>query len=398
MRSAPQTEGFALFDTAIGRCGIAWSGLGVVGIQLPEVTEDATRARMKRRFPEVEESIPAGPARKAVDAAAALMAGADVELASVAIDFAGVPAFHRDVYEALRRTGRGTTLTYGELAALAGAPGAARAVGSALRRNPLAILVPCHRVVAAGGKPGGFSAGGGLATKARMLAIEGVHLSAAAVTGEPPEGFDYDPATAIRHLADADPELGALMGTVGPFAMELGTTPSIFVALAESIMYQQLSGKAAATIYGRLCALFERPEAGPTASELLRLSDDQLRAAGVSRPKVAALRDLAARQLSGEIPTLSDARRLSDEDLVARLTPVRGIGRWTVEMLLMFRLGRPDVLPVSDLGIQKGFARAFGGGSSAPAGPAEIMARGERWRPYRSVACWYLWRAAEMKP
>lgn len=391
----PQAEGFALFDTAIGRCGIAWSGLGVVGIQLPEVTEDATRARMKRRFPEIEESALAGPARKAVDSAAALMAGADVELASVAIDFAGVPAFHRDVYEALRRTGRGTTLTYGELAALAGAPGAARAVGSALRCNPLAILVPCHRVVAAGGKPGGFSAGGGLATKARMLAIEGVHLSAAAVTGERPEGFDFDPVTAIRYLADADPDLGALMATVGPFAMELGTTPSIFVALAESIMYQQLSGKAAATIYGRLCALFERPDAGPTASELLRLSGDQLRAAGVSRPKVAALRDLAARQLAGEIPSLSEARRLSDEDLVARLTPVRGIGRWTVEMLLMFRLGRPDVLPVSDLGIQKGFTRAFGGGSSAP---AEIMARGERWRPYRSVACWYLWRAAEMKP
>jgi 3-methyladenine DNA glycosylase/8-oxoguanine DNA glycosylase len=140
--------------------------------------------------------------------------------------------------------------------------------------------------------------------------------------------------------------------------------------------------------------LFDRPEAGPTAEELLELTDDQLRGAGVSRPKILSLRDLAARQLRGEIPTLAESRRLSDEELVTRLTPVRGIGRWTVEMLLMFRLGRPDVLPVEDLGIRRGFSRTFG---IAEPLAADVAERGERWRPYRTVASWYLWRAAETK-
>jgi methylated-DNA-[protein]-cysteine S-methyltransferase len=390
---ASEPEGLALFDTAIGRCGIAWTGRGVVGIQLPEETEAATTQSLHRRFPHLHETLPAGAALDAVDAVVKLMAGADVDLASVPLDLEGVPVFHRRVYEALRTTSRGTTLTYGELAELSGSPGAARAVGTALRRNPLAILVPCHRVVAAGGKLGGFSAAGGPCTKTRMLGIEGVHFGAEATTVRP-EGFDFDPVTALRHLAAADPKLGRLIEAVGPFTMQLGTTPSIFVALVRSVTYQQLSGKAAGTIYGRLCALFENPEGGPTAEELLRLTDEQLRAAGVSRNKMLSMRDLATRQLAGEIPTLAEARLLGDEELVQRLLPVRGIGRWTVEMLLMFRLGRPDVLPTTDLGIRNGFARAFG--EELPL-PAQIAERGERWRPYRTVASWYLWRAAEMR-
>ncbi|MEX0789429.1 MAG: DNA-3-methyladenine glycosylase [Actinomycetota bacterium] len=206
--------------------------------------------------------------------------------------------------------------------------------------------------------------------------------------------FDFDPVAALKHLAGADPDLGRLIDSVGPFTMQLGTTPSIFAALVRSITYQQLSGKAAAAIYGRLCALFPNPDAEPAAEELLRLTDEQLRGAGVSRNKILSMRDLAKRQLTGEIPTLSEARMLDDEELVERLLPVRGIGRWTVEMLLMFRLGRPDVLPSTDLGIRNGFARAFG--VPLPL-PAEIIERGERWRPYRTVAGWYLWRAAEMQ-
>jgi 3-methyladenine DNA glycosylase/8-oxoguanine DNA glycosylase len=127
---------------------------------------------------------------------------------------------------------------------------------------------------------------------------------------------------------------------------------------------------------------------------LLALTDEQMRGAGVSRNKILSMRDLASRQLAGEIPNLAEARLLTDEELVERLVPVRGIGRWTVEMLLMFRLGRPDVLPSTDLGLRNGFARAFG--VPLPV-PADIVARGERWKPYRTVASWYLWRAAEMK-
>ncbi len=375
-------------------CGIAWSARGVLGLQLPEETEGATRDLLCRRFPGVAETLPAGPAAIAVETVSGMMSGNEVDLSSVALDFQGVPDFHRRVYEALRGTRRGSTLTYGELAAMAGSPGAARAVGTALRRNPLAVLVPCHRVVAAGGKLGGFSAAGGPCTKMRMLGIEGVHFGAVASTPPSTEPFEFDPVTALRHLIGSDPELRRLIDTVGPFEMKLSTTPSIFVALVRSITYQQLSGKAATTIYGRLCELFPKPESGPTAGELLRLTDEQLRGAGVSRNKILSMRDLAERQLAGEIPNLAESRLLDDEDLVQRLLPVRGIGRWTVEMLLMFRLGRPDVLPSTDLGIRNGFVRAFG--VPLPA-PADIIERGERWRPYRTVASWYLWRAAEMK-
>ncbi len=387
-------EGLTFFETDIGRCGLAWTAKGVVGLQLPEENEAATAERLHGRFLEFAEAVPTGAVLKAIDAVVNLMAGEDVDLASVPLDLDAVPEFHRQVYEALRRTRRGTTVTYGELAAMAGSPGAARAVGSALRRNPLAVLVPCHRVVAAGGKLGGFSAAGGPCTKTRMLGIEGVHFGAVAATPPPSEPFEFDPVTALRYLIESDPELGRLINAVGGFEMKLSTTPSIFVALVRSITYQQLSGKAASTIYGRLCSLFANPEAGPTAEGLLALTDEQMRGAGVSRNKILSMRDLARRQLAGEIPNLAEAGLLTDEELVERLVEVRGIGRWTVEMLLMFRLGRPDVLPSTDLGIRNGFARAFG----VPlALPADIVARGERWKPYRTVASWYLWRAAEMK-
>lgn len=175
--------------------------------------------------------------------------------------------------------------------------------------------------------------------------------------------------------------------------MQLQRTPSLFVALAEAVVYQQLHGKAAATIYGRLCALFAPAHEGPTPEGLCEISDDRLRAAGLSRPKLLALRDLARRAADGTLPTLAEARGLEDEALVDRLVQVRGVGRWTAQMLLMFRLGRPDVLPVEDFGIRKGFALAFRRGVM----PAreDVARRGARWRPYRTVASWYLWRAAE---
>jgi 3-methyladenine DNA glycosylase/8-oxoguanine DNA glycosylase len=209
----------------------------------------------------------------------------------------------------------------------------------------------------------------------------------------PDAAFGFEPRRAVTHLRGADAALGRLIDTVGPFRMELRTTSSLFGALAEAIVYQQLTGKAAATIYERVCALYPQSSQGPTANDLLRTSDEMLRAAGLSRAKLLALQDLARKAAAGEIPTLAEAREMADETLVERLTAVRGIGRWTVEMLLMFRLGRPDVLPVDDYGIRKGFAVAFRK-RELPA-RADVEKRGARWKPYRTVASWYLWRAAE---
>src|SRR6266446_3649088 len=165
-------SGFALFDTAIGRCGIAWGECGVAGVQLPEAGEAETRARMLHRFPAAGETAPPPGIRQAVEGIVALLRGEASDLAGVALDMDQVPEFHRRVYDAARTISPGETLSYGDIARQVGVPGAARAVGQALGRNPFPIVVPCHRVIAAGGRIGGFSAQGGIATKRRMLAIE----------------------------------------------------------------------------------------------------------------------------------------------------------------------------------------------------------------------------------
>jgi len=166
-------EGFALFDTAIGACGIAWGARGIVGVQLPEAGEGATRARMQRRFAQVVEGQPPAEVQAACDAIRALLEGEPRDLAEIVLDYEGVPEFHRRVYEIARRIAPGQTRSYGEIAAELGDKGLSRAVGQALGHNPFAPVVPCHRVLAAGGKPGGFSAHGGATAKLRMLMIEG---------------------------------------------------------------------------------------------------------------------------------------------------------------------------------------------------------------------------------
>lgn len=170
---SPEPTGFALFATNIGCCGIVWRGGDIRGVQLPEASEAATRARLGVLFPEAREASPPDRAARAIDGIVALLAGDAVDLTGVHLDMAGVPAFHQKVYAVVRGIPPGSTLTYGEVAACAGSPGSARAVGRAMATNPFAPVVPCHRVVAAGGKVGGFSANGGVSTKMRILAIEG---------------------------------------------------------------------------------------------------------------------------------------------------------------------------------------------------------------------------------
>jgi DNA-3-methyladenine glycosylase II len=200
----------------------------------------------------------------------------------------------------------------------------------------------------------------------------------------------FEPGQAIGHLRAADPALMRIIDAAGPFAMELKPTRSVFAALAEAIVYQQLSTKAAATIFGRLCDHFPRGSAGLTAERLMALSDARIRSAGISRPKLKSLRDLARRTVAGEIPTLAATRRMDDAEIVERLIAVHGIGRWSAEMFLMFYLGRPDVLPLDDYSLRKAYATAFRK-RNLPSREA-LQKHGETWRPYRTVASWYLWQ------
>lgn len=207
--------------------------------------------------------------------------------------------------------------------------------------------------------------------------------------------IDYRPA--VVHLCATDPTLAKLIEVVGPCRLEIERERDTFTSLSRAIVYQQLTGKAAATIYGRVCAAATGRATGVLSADGLGgLDDVALRGAGLSRSKLLALRDLAARTQAGEVPSLARLQRLDDEQIIELLTRIRGVGRWTVEMLLMFRLGRPDVLPVGDYGVRKGFARAFRK-RELPT-PAVLAKRGARWAPHRTVASWYLWRATELPP
>jgi methylated-DNA-[protein]-cysteine S-methyltransferase len=168
---------FALFETAIGTCGIAWSDRGVVGVQSPEKTDAATLARLKRRFPEAREATAPAPVQRAIDGIVALVAGGRTDFSDTVLDLDGVPEFNRRVYAIARTIPPGETMTYGEIATRLGDRNAARDVGTALGQNPVPLIVPCHRVLAAGGKTGGFSAPGGVRTKLKLLSIEGARLT-----------------------------------------------------------------------------------------------------------------------------------------------------------------------------------------------------------------------------
>lgn len=202
----------------------------------------------------------------------------------------------------------------------------------------------------------------------------------------------FDLAAATAWLAERDARLARLIAETRPFAIDARARRSPYEALLEAIAHQSISGKAAATIFARIVALGGNG-GPPTPDEMLKLRAPALRRAGLSAAKVLAVKDLARKTVAGLVPTRVQARRLSDEELIERLVAVRGVGAWTVEMFLIFRLGRPDVLPIHDLGVRKGWAVTYG--SEQMPSPKELLAFGERWRPYRTVASWYMWRAFE---
>lgn len=197
---------------------------------------------------------------------------------------------------------------------------------------------------------------------------------------------------AIKHLCRTDKSLARLIKKVGPCTMKLRRrTP--FIALVSAVTYQQLNGTAARTILKRVLALYPGKRF-PSPEDILATPDEQLRAAGLSRAKTAAIKDIAAKTVAGIVPGARAIAKLSNEEIIERLTIVRGVGPWTVEMFLMFTLGRLDVLPATDYGVRKGFAVTFGL-KDLPT-PKELLAYGERWRPHRTTASWYLWRALEL--
>jgi 3-methyladenine DNA glycosylase/8-oxoguanine DNA glycosylase len=212
-----------------------------------------------------------------------------------------------------------------------------------------------------------------------------------AATSAIPLPFDHVEAHA--HLSRIDKRLASLIEKVGEFRFKLDECDSVYESLLEAMMHQSIAGKAAQAIFARIKALGSNGNC-PTPAELRRVPARTLRRAGLSRAKVAAVRDLAQKTIDGVVPTLAQAEKMSDQELVDRLISVRGIGAWTVEMFLIFRLGRPDVLPIHDYGVQKGYAITYRKREIPK--PKELLKFGERWRPYRTVASWYMWRAVQL--
>lgn len=203
----------------------------------------------------------------------------------------------------------------------------------------------------------------------------------------------FDHREAIAHITKDDPHLAALIGKCIEFKLNIDEEQSPYESLLRAIAYQSIAGKAAAVIFGRIKALGSNGRV-PTPEELLKVPEQKLREAGFSAAKVAAARDLARKTIDGIVPTTEEAHKMSDSELVERLISVRGIGAWTVEMFLIFRLGRPDVLPIHDYGVQKGFALTYR--KRRIPKPKELAKFGERWRPFRTVASWYMWRAVDV--
>lgn len=196
----------------------------------------------------------------------------------------------------------------------------------------------------------------------------------------------------LQFLSKNDPVMRTLIRIHGPCELRPSVRRSPFESLARAIAHQQLNGTAANTILKRFIKLFPGRRF-PRPEDLERVNDDAIRAAGFSRAKIAALRDLASKALDGTVPSSRLIKKLDDTEIIARLTEVRGVGQWTVEMLLIFQLGRPDILPVDDFGVRNGFRHAYGLAELPK--PKDLLAHGERWRPHRTVAAWYLWRAAD---
>ena len=197
---------------------------------------------------------------------------------------------------------------------------------------------------------------------------------------------------ALSHLSRADRTLGRLIRKVGPCTLKPKTRRSPFESLVRSVAYQQLNGTAASTILGRVKALYPKRRF-PSPEQILETSDEHLRGAGLSRAKVAAIKDIAAKTIMGVVPNSRAIAKMNEAEIIERLTTLRGVGPWTVEMLLIFTLGRADVLPATDYGVRKGFALTYGW-NELPT-PKELLEFGERWRPHRTTAAWYFWRALD---
>lgn len=364
----------ATVDTILGPVSIARSPLGVTRIKMhgsgKGLSAVSSQHSAKGERPELLNDL--------VGRIGAHFAGEPQDFSDIplALDRAG--PFARTVYDELRKVPAGQTVTYGELAARTGRPGAARAVARAMATNRVPIVIPCHRVLGAGGKLTGFSGADGIKTKCQMLVAEG---AAAPVLPRDQPLFDslfepYAHAAGVGHLARTDSLFGRLYEAVGDSMHPQQFPGNPFAALVESVCYQQLAGSAAVTIFRRVKKLVGEE---PSPASVISAGFDGLRAAGMSTSKANTALALA------ELFTRTTAP--STDELLS----LKGVGPWTIQMFSLFHLGLPDIFPPADLGVRKAVTALTG--AKKLLSPERVKSIGRRWKPYRSIATWYLWRS-----
>ena len=380
---------FELVAGARGVGAVVWNDVGVVAVLLPSASKEEVQREVRRRFAGAARGRAPGRIRPLVGALERLGETGPRGLEGVPTDLTSATPFARRVYEIVKQLEPGRTLTYGEVARRAGSPGAARAVGQAMARNPVPLLVPCHRVIGADGGMVGFSASGGTELKRSLLARERTSSASPASLRRPHLFEENVRLEGRRHVANQDQRMGRAMDAVGSFELSQEHPGRPFAALAVAVVYQQLSGKAAGTISSRVAAAVGEGSF-PTPRQLLEAPMDTLRGAGLSGSKARTVREMADRVVDGRL----DLVRLCgapDEEVEGAVRMVKGVGVWTANMFLIFHLGRPDVLPATDLGIRKA-VQALWGLDQLPS-PERVLRIGRKWSPYRTIATWYLWRS-----
>lgn len=373
---------YSTFPTAIGFCGIAWNDQQhLCAVQLAEPDERQTKKRLAERIqdPPIEAANLPPNIQSIIQRIQQHLEGEGDSFIDIPLAINHVSQFTREIYELTRRIPPGQIMSYSALATLAGRDGAARAVGQVMAKNPIPLIIPCHRVLAADGSLHGFSAPGDISTKLRLLTIEGVDLAPIVKAG-------------IQILKRQDPRLAQVIRRVGPYRLLNQQRTDPFTALVEAIVHQQVSMKAGATIFQKL-KMAVGANGALSPEHFTGILSDNLRQAGLSRQKTVYITDLAQKCSSGEMQ-LQRLERMDDELIIDSLTKVKGIGRWSAEMFLMFRLGRINVLPVDDLGLRKAAQKLYGLRQLPDARRLHELAKS--WLPYRSIATWYLWRSLEV--
>jgi len=390
VRMQKQEATWITFPTSLGICGVSWDAQGITSFFLPEAPGKSVETPLKRMTESKRASSdPPFWVKELIKKVKAHLKGEVQDFSNLPLHFIETSEFMRSVYGATKKIRCGEVVTYGEIAARIGKPNATRAVGAALGRNPIPLIVPCHRVVASSGKLGGYSAPGGVKTKAALLELEGVSLKKSGVLSTPAQW-----KKAAKTLQKQDKIIARLITKVGPLQFQPLLKKEPLAALIQAITSQQLSSKAAATILNRVNALIVE-DGHPDPERILKTADADLRKAGLSFMKVSFLKDLARKYLDGKLSPLGKLKQMSDEQIIKEFTQVKGVGRWTVEMYLIFNLGRADIFPTLDFGIRKAVAQLYG--LSKVPEPKDIEKYGELWKPYRSLASLYLWYSMDNK-